>query len=400
MNNSGLSLIPTVSKPVLVLLVTLMLSLNSNGLCAAGEGTAEEPQAPPPMSVTVASPEKRTVTEWNEYTGRFEASQHVEIRSRISGYLNKIHFKDGQFVEKGDLLFTIDPRPYEAVVEAAKAELFRAETEYSLAAQELGRAKRLVKKKAMSQEEADVRNSSMKTSKASIAAAKASVRSAELEVEYCQITAPISGRVSNRKIDVGNLIQLGGIQNLTTIVAQTPIYFVFDISEGDYLKYIRQGSNLNNMFDQALEVGVKLLDETTFEHRGKLDFVDTQLDNATGTIRIRATFDNNAGGLLLPGVFGRVRIPSGPPSEALLVPDYAILSDMDKKIVMTVDDQNRVVPKQIKLGSIYDGLRVVQSGLTEQDRVITEGLLRARPGAEVAPHEKTLENRIPEKIEE
>ncbi|MFK8067592.1 MAG: efflux RND transporter periplasmic adaptor subunit [Gammaproteobacteria bacterium] len=390
MNNIEIYWMHTVWKSILFAIVSSVLMLNPNRLIAEEE-LSEKPQEPPPMPVTIAFPEKRTITEWNEYTGRFEASQHVEIRSRISGYLNEIHFKDGQFVKEGDLLFTIDPRPYEAIAQAAKAELFRAETEYSLAAQELGRAKRLVKKKAMSQEEVDVRNSSMKTSKASIAAAKASVRSAELEVEYCQITAPISGRVSNRRIDVGNLIQLGGIQNLTTIVAQTPIYFVFDVSESDYLKYIRQGSNSNNMFDQALAIDVKLLDETAFEHRGKLDFVDTQLDDASGTIRIRATFDNNAGGLLLPGVFGRARISAGPAAEALLIPDHAILSDMDKKIVMTVDKQDQVVPKQVELGSIHDGLRLIRSGLTEQDRVITEGLLRVRPGSKVAPHKKSLE---------
>lgn len=375
-------------KSIPILLVTMFLI--SNNIQAAEEETST-PQQPPAMPVTIAHPMKKTITEWDEYTGRFEASQRVEIRSRVSGYLQEIHFKDGQFVEKGDLLFTIDPRPFQAVLEAAQADLARTETQYSLAARELNRAKRLVKKKAMSQEEVDVRNSSVKTSHASIAAAKASVRRAELDLEYSLIKAPISGRISNRKVDVGNLIQLGGIQKLTTLVAQTPVYFVFDVSESDYLKYVRQhpSSNQETMFDQSIQVAVKLLDETSFLHHGSIDFIDTQIDDATGTIRIRATFSDNAGGLLFPGVFGRARIPSGPPAEVLLIPDHAILSDMDKKIVMSVDDQDQVVPKQIKLGSIYEGMRIVRSGLTDQDRVITEGLLRARPGTKVAPHEKT-----------
>ena len=356
---------------------------------ADGETPTEAAVQPPPMPVTVAYPEQRVITEWDEYTGRFEAFQWVEIRARVSGYLQSIHFRDGQFVKQGDLLFTIDPRPFEAAIEAAKAELSRAETQYSLAAQELNRAKRLVAKKAMSQEEVDARNSSMKTSQASIAAARAAIRSAELDLEYSRISAPISGRISSRKIDIGNLIQLGGIQILTTIVTQEPVYFVFDVSESDYLKYMRLHSATGDltMMKASLQVEVRLLDENEFMHRGQVDFVDTQLDESTGTIRIRAIFENNANGLLLPGIFGRVRLPAGAPAAALLIPDAAILSDMSNKMVMTVDDQGKVVPKKVGLGPIIEGMRVIRSGLNQQDRVITEGLLRARPGATVAPHE-------------
>ena len=365
----------------------LLVVVNSD---VRAEDDQQASAAPPAMPVTIAYPEQRTITEWNEFTGRFEASQLVEIRSLVSGYLHEVHFTDGQYVEQGDLLFTIDPRTYEAALAAAKADLARAETQYSLARQELNRAKRLVAKKAMSQEQVEERNSSARTAQAGIAAAKAAIRRAELDLEYSKIKAPISGRISDKKIDVGNLIQLGGIQVLTTLVAQAPVYFIFDVSESDYLKYIRRNpsSNDSSVVERNIDVEVKLLDEKEFIHKGKLNFVDSQLDQATGTIRVRAVFENNEKGLLLPGVFGRARVASGDPAPVLLIPDQAVFSDMASKIVMTVNAEDQVVPKPVTLGPVHDGLRIVRSGLTVDDRVIIEGLLRARPGAKVAPHEK------------
>ncbi len=381
------------SRILVIIACFLTLTFSTDNQVLAADKTTAKTQQPPAMPVTVAFPEKRTITEWNEFTGRFEASQLVEIRSRVTGYLQEIHFTDGQYIEKGDPLFTLDPRPFEVVIEAAKAELYRAETQYSLAKQELNRAKRLVAKKAISQEQVEERNSRARTSQASIAAAKATIRSAKLDLEYSKITAPISGRISNRKVDIGNLIQLGGVQTLTTIVALNPVYFNFDVSESGYLTYIRRNpsSEKQSVLDENIKVEVKLLDEKDFVHKGKLNFVDTQLDQGTGTIRVRAIFADNANGLLLPGVFGRARVASGEPAPVLLIPDHAVFSDMDSKIVMTVNAEDQVVPKKVTLGPIYEGMRIVRSGITEQDRIITEGLLRARPGSKVAPHEKTAE---------
>ncbi len=348
----------------------------------------DAPAAPPAMPVTVANPEVRVMAEFDEYTGRFEAFQEVDIRARVSGYLEKIHFQDGQLVEVGDPLFSIDPRPYQAAVDVAQAEVSRAESQRGLAAQEVTRARRLVNKKAMSQEELDSRSAALKTAQANIAAAQAALTNAKLDLEYTEITSPISGRISDRKIDIGNLIQTGGLQVLTTIVSHEPVYFVFDVSEGDYLKYQRRlmGKGTSEMLDASQEIKVRLLDEEEFLHIGKLNFIDTRLDQGTSTIRLRALFDDNAKGLLLPGIFGRVRVPVGEPQNTLLVPDKAIMADMASKIVMTVDADNKVVPKPVQLGGLHDGMRVITEGITAEDRIVVEGLLRARPGATVAPH--------------
>lgn len=351
---------------------------------------AQAADAPPAMPVTVAQPEIRQMAEFDEFTGRFEAYQEVDVRARVSGYLEKIHFEDGQLVDVGDPLFSIDPRPYQALVDVAKAEVARTESQRSLAAQEVTRAKRLVSKKAMSQEELDTRAAALRTAQANIEAAKAALRNAELNLEYTEISAPISGRISDRKIDIGNLIEVGGTQELTTIVSHAPVYFVFDVAESDYLKYQRRMNQKqqDSLTDGTLDVQVRLLDEENFEHTGKLNFIDTRLDQGTSTIRLRAIFEDNANGLLLPGIFGRVQIAVSDVKDTMLVPDKAIMSDMANKIVMTVNEENKIVPKPVQLGDLHDGKRVILSGITAEDRIVIEGLLRARPGATVAPHEE------------
>ena len=355
------------------------------GLLAAPPLVAQD--AEPNVPVTVTTPRQGVITEWDEYTGRFVAFEQVEIRARVSGYLQDIHFTDGERIEQGDLLFTLDPRPFEAAIASAKAELERAQTNLTLGKQELQRAIRLVSQKAMSQEELDVRSATMKARQADTAAAKAALQIVELDLEYSRISAPISGQISNNTIDVGNLIQAGGGQVLTTIVQQEPVFFVFDLSESSYLKYKRQrnAAGDTSLVDQAWTVRVRLLDEQDYQHNGQVDFVDTRFDQSTGTIRLRALFDSNANGLLLPGSFGRVRLPAAQPGPALLIPDVAILSDMAKKIVMVVDQDNVVQPRKVELGPLYQGLRVIRSGLKKDDRVITKGLLRVRPGVKVVP---------------
>lgn len=355
------------------------------GLLAAPPLIAQD--AEPNVLVTVTTPRQEIITEWDEYTGRFIAFEQVEVRARVSGYLQDIHFTDGERIEQGDLLFTLDPRPFEAAIASVKAELDRAQANLTLGKQELQRATLLVAKKAMSQEELDVRSANMKARQADTAAAKAAVQIAELDLEYSRISAPISGRISNNTIDVGNLIQGGGSQVLTNIVQQEPVFFVFDLSESSYLKYKRQrnAAGDSSLVDQAWTVHVRLLDEQDYQHDGQVDFVDTRFDQSTGTIRLRALFDSNANGLLLPGSFGRVRLPAAQPSPALLIPDMAIMSDMAQKIVMVVDQDNVVQPRKVELGPLYQGLRVIRSGLQKDDRIITKGLLRVRPGVKVVP---------------
>jgi RND family efflux transporter MFP subunit len=340
-----------------------------------------------PMPVIVAQPEVRELVEFDEFTGRFQAYQEVDVRAQVSGYLAKIHFEDGQYVNEGDLLFSIDAKPYKAAVAEARAELKRMESELVLAEQEVERARRLVKMKAMSQEELDTRNATLNIAKANIESNKAMVTTASINLGYTEIRAPISGRISNRRIDVGNLIQLGGIQVLTTIVTEEPLYFIFDVSEADYLKYQRRNiaHKQKGLNGADIDVKVRLLDEQSFEHIGQLNFIDNQLDMDSSTIRLRATFADNSEGLLVPGLFGRVQIPVSDKKPTMLISDKAILSDMANKIVMTVNEENVVVPKPVKLGRLYEGLRIIESGLEATDKVVIEGLFRARPGSTVVP---------------
>lgn len=344
-------------------------------------------QEMPAMPVIVTQPEVRELIEYDEFTGRFQAFQEVDVRARVSGYLEKIHFEDGQFVNEGDLLFSIDPKPFKAQVDVAKAELKRVETELVLAEQEVERARRLVTMKAMSQEELDTRTATLNIAYANIQSAKAALRTVALDLDYTKITAPISGRISNRRIDIGNLIQTGGIQVLTSIVSESPLYFVFDVSESDYLKYQRRilAKKQTSMGEEKTEVKVRLLDEADFSHSGTLNFIDNQLDDGTSTIRLRATFADNKGGLLLPGMFGRVQIPVSDKKPTMLLPDKAVLSDMANKVVMTVNDENVVVPKPVQLGDLYQGLRIIKSGLEVSDKVVIDGVFRARPGGKVVP---------------
>jgi RND family efflux transporter MFP subunit len=341
----------------------------------------------PPMPVIVTQPEVKQLIQYDEFTGRFQAYQQVDVRARVSGYLEKIHFEDGQFVNAGDLLFSIDPKPFQAAVAVARAEVKRVETELVLAEQEVERARRLVKMKAMSQEELDTRTAALNIAIANIQSAKAALTTALLDLDYTEISAPISGRISNRRIDIGNLIESGGGQTLTTIVTEQPLYFIFDVSEADYLNYQRRiiATKQDSMSSSNLEVKVRLLDEKVFEHSGQLNFIDNQLDSGTSTIRLRATFEDNANGLLLPGMFGRVKIPVSDKQPTMLIPDKAVLSDMANKVVMTVNADDVVVPKPVVLGDLYQGLRIIKSGLNADDKVVIEGIFRARPGATVIP---------------
>lgn len=345
------------------------------------------PTAPP---VSVARPIEREVTEWSEYTGRFEASQRVEIRARVGGYLNAINFVDGQQVQHGDLLYQIDPNPYQAAVARAEATVARAESQAALAKIELQRFEKLIKSNTISQEDVDTRRANLDSAQADVALARAELRTVELDLSFTRITAPIAGRVSQSAIDVGNLVAAGsaGSTLLTTLVATEPVHFAFDVNESEFLQYRRlHGISGRPTPEQPIgPVYVRLLDEREWTREGLIDFADNAFDTATGTLRVRATFAN-PDALLLPGVFGRLRVAAGNPSSALLIDPKAVLADQSAKIVMTVDAEGIVQPRPVDLGPVIDGLQVVRSGLSADDRVIVSGLLRARPGASVTPQE-------------
>lgn len=334
--------------------------------------------------VQVVQPEIRALTEWKEFTGRFEAVEMVELRARVTGYLDKVHFNDGQMVEKGDLLFEIDPRPYEAAVVRAEAELARMESQLKLADLDTKRGERLLTQSAISQEEVDTRRARFQEANANVASAAAAVKTAKLDLQYANIIAPVSGRISNRRVDVGNLIGSGDAgEALTTIVSLDPLHFVFDVSETEYLELIRLPEGQEQLVNgRAMPTELKLIDEKDWTREGRIDFVDNRLDENTGTLRMRVVVDN-ADGVLRPGLFARLRLPTSQNEEALLVPDKAIVTDQAAKIVMTVNAEGKVIPKPVELGTLQGDMRVIRSGLSTSDQIIVEGLLRARPGTEV-----------------
>ncbi len=349
--------------------------------------------APPPPPVTVARPLQKQITEWDEYTGRFVAVERVEVRARVSGFIDAVHFNEGQIVKQGDLLFVIDPRPYKLAVDQAKADLERARAKLELASLDVQRALPLVRSQTVTEREFETRKANERDAAGQVGAAEAALKQAELNLEWTDLRAPIAGRISDRRVDAGNLITGGpsGATLLTVIVSIDPIHFVFDGSEADFLHYMRlsaAGARPSSR-DVQNPVAVRLADETEYKHQGRMNFVDNVLNTKTGTIRGRAVFDNK-GGFLTPGFFGRLRLFGGE-HEALLIPDGAIASDQSRKIVFTVADDGTVGTKLVELGPIVDGLRVIRSGLAATDRIVIDGLQRARPGQKVKPEDGKIE---------
>jgi len=357
------------------------------------QAAAATPAAPPP--VTIAKPLVKEITEWDEFTGQFEAVDSVEIRARVSGYLESIHFTDGQIVKEGDLLFVIDPRPFEITLTSAQAALNSAQARVDLAKQQLARADKLKKSDFVSQSTFDERTQEMLSAAADAEVAKAAIAAAKLNLSFTRVLAPMSGRIGNHKVSVGNLItggDGGGAMPLASIVSLDPIHFNFDVSEQDFLAYQRAAASgkLTSARDERLKVSAHLTDETDWPLQGSMDFVDNSVDRTTGTIRARAVFPNPKL-LITPGQFGRVRIPGSDPYDAVLIPDTAILSDQSQKIVMTVKADGTVEPRVVRPGPLIDGLRVIREGLSGTDDIVIDGLLRARPGAKVAPSAGKIE---------
>jgi len=415
----------------------LLLVAGTAALASAGcGGTQGPPPQQPPPEVTVATPVRKQIVEWDEYTGRLEAIDFVEIRSRVSGYLQSIHFDEGQMVEKNDLLFVIDPRPFQAelngarsdltqaesqlaqaraTLEDAKARLKQSEAQRQLVETQVERVRKLRDQNAATQDEldqfeaeyltaeADVAASNagissaeatIETAKAGIESAKARVETAELNLEYTRIYAPVAGRISRQMVTEGNLVSGGSASStlLTTITSVAPIYCYFDATEQEVLKYTRLAQSGARESSRVAKnpVFLALVDEDGFPHLGHMDFVDNRFDANTASMRARCVFPNDDQ-VLIPGMFARIRIPGSAPYQAVLIPDSAIGTDQSTQFVYLVND-GVVEQRTITVGPIVDGLRVVRTGLTGSETLITEGLLQARPDMQVVTRESTIES--------
>lgn len=357
--------------------------------------SAQKPAAPPPPAVTIAKPVKRTVADFDEYVGRFVAVSSVEVRARVSGYLEAVHFKDGQNVKQGDLLFTIDKRPFQNAADQARANVTQAKSNLAFTEADYTRGQQLVRDKTITDQTFEQRSQAFRNAQASVSNAEAALRTSELDLEFTELRAPIDGRIGDRRVSQGNLVTGGTGGNTTllaTIVSTDPIRFEFTFDEASYLRYERlaRGGAKDDIASRgtATKVSLKLIDEAAFPHEGSMDFVDNVIDRATGTIRGRAVFAN-PNGVLTVGMFARVRVPASSPYEALVVPDSVVGTEQARKFVTTVNAENVVTPKYVTLGQVLpDGQRVIKEGLSPDDRVIVNGLLRGRPGQKVTPQEQ------------
>ena len=369
-----------------------LVVLIAAALSACGEKPPQAAAAPAPP-VTVAQPIKRTVTDWDEFTGRFDAIEQVDVRPRVGGFVTNVEFKDGDMVRTGDLLYLIDSRPFEAVAEQANGQLSDAHAKAELAKRDLDRGLTLVETSAVSEQVVDQRRQALQAAHAAETVAEGTLKAAQLNIEFSHVLAPITGRVSRHLVSVGNLVQgsdNGASTLLTTIVLLDPIYIYFDMDEATYLKNNRlyfEGKRPSSR-ETANPVQVSLSGETKPSHDGKMDFIDNRLDVSTGTLRGRAVIPNKDLSIL-PGQFGRVRLIGSAPYEALLIPDVAIATDQTRKIVFVVKDDDTVEARPVVLGPLDEGLRVVREGLKAEDRVIVDGIQRARVGAKVSPHAAT-----------
>lgn len=353
-------------------------------------GTAPPPPVP---TVTVAKGIARTVTEYDDFVGRLESPQSVEIRARVSGYLEKVHFREGSEVKQGDLLFTIDPRPYQATVDRFQADLDRAKIRADLARSEASRAEKLVASRAISSEEAEARVKALTEAEAAIRSAEAGLNASKLDVEFTSIHAPITGRIGQALVTPGNLVG-GGTSVatlLTTLVALDPIYCYVEVDERSSLKYrtlAREGKRESALFKE-IPARMGLTNESGFPHEGKIDFVDNAIKPDTGTIRARGVFPN-ADRLMAPGFFARLRIPGSGTYEAVLIRDSALGSDQGRPYVLVVGPDNKVQYRSVTTGPMEDGLRIIREGLKPDERIVITGLLAARPGSVVNPTESEM----------
>jgi RND family efflux transporter MFP subunit len=342
-------------------------------------GHQAAPPTPPPPAVTVAQPLTSSIIDWDDYVGRFEAIENVDIKPRVTGYLRSVHFRDGDYVRQGQLLFVIDARPAQAALDQSRAQLARAQAALANARTEYARSRTLAASEAASTEEVESRLAAVHSGQADVAAAQAAIRAQQLNVGFTRVTAPISGRISDRRVDPGNAVTADQTV-LTTIVSTDPLHFGFDSSEALLLKYERQQEGAAS----GTPVRIRLQDESDYVHAGTLDFVDNAINPGSGTVRASAVVPN-PDGFLRPGMFGHLRLSASQPYRALLVPDSAVVTDGARRTVLIVDRQNKVVSRVVELGPLTGGLRVIRSGLRPDERVIIDGVQNARPGQAVRP---------------
>jgi multidrug efflux system membrane fusion protein len=390
-------------KSTLIITMTLVVILGgafalwATGILSAPGAKTTPPvaaAAPPPVTVSVAQVMEQSVTEWDEFSGRITPIDSVQIRPQVSGILEAVHFQDGQLVQKGDLLFTIDPRPFQAELARTNAVLASAKAHLALAQSNHDRNKQLLDSHAIAQSDFDSTNDALLEAEASVQAADAAVQTAQLNLNYTAITAPVTGRVSRAEITVGNLVSSGSSAPiLTTLVSVSPVYVEFEMDEQSFLKYAANGASGNDGIDK-IPVAIGLANEPDYPHKGRLHALDNQLDTTSGTIRVRAIVDNS-NGELTPGLYAKVRTGSAASENAILVDDRAIGTDQDKKYVMVVDESNKANYRPITLGPMVNGLRVVRSGLQKGERIIVEGLQRVRPNAIVNPVDVAMDRNVP-----
>jgi multidrug efflux system membrane fusion protein len=367
--------------PRLAVAVAAALAIAATVHLGSPVNASASPQAPQAMPVSVAAAVERRITEYDEFSGRLEAIDKVDVRPRVAGYIESIHFTPGAMVKRGDTLFVIDPKPFEAEVARAEAALAAARARLALATSELARAQRLLDERAIAQREYEERNNAQREAQAALQSAQAALDLARLNLGYTRITAPISGRASRAEVTVGNLVAAGAAgAALTSIVSTARLYATFEADEQTFLKLAANGGGRNA---GKLPVYMGLANEAGHPRQGVLEFVDNQLDPQSGTIRVRAVFDNSDG-LLTPGLFARLKI-GGTEKQAILISDRAVGTDQSKKFVFVVDADNKVAWREVKLGPVVDGLRVVREGLAAGDVIVVNGLQRVRPGAAVAP---------------
>lgn len=372
------------SRKLIAVAIGVALIGAAAGISLNSQAAKPQAEAPAPASVTVAPVIQRSVIEWDDFSGRVEAVEYVEIRPRVAGTIDAVHFKEGQLVRKGDRLFSIDPRPFEAELARAEAQKAKAAATVELSQTELERTRRLTDEHAAAQRELDQRSNALLEAEAELKAAEAAVMTAKLNLQYTSITAPVSGRVSRAEITVGNLVGTGlNTPALTTLVSVSPVYVNFDIDEQTYQRYAAHGAAGNSNVDR-IPVAIGLGNEEGYPHLGHLQAFDNRVDTASGTIRVRAVVDNPSG-ILTPGMYARVRTGGDGKTAALLIDDKAVGTDQDKKFVMVVDAGNKAVYRTVTLGPIVDGMRIVRSGLQPGENIIVNGLQRVRPNDTVAP---------------
>lgn len=375
--------------------VGLLIAVIILAFTTGEEEKQEQPAAMASLPVEIATPVYERITEWDEYTGRFEASSRVEVRARVSGFLEKVNFQDGEHVKKGQTLFVIDQRPFKIALDEAEANYAQALASLKTAQDNFERVESLRETGALSIEEYDRRKQALVHAEASIQLAQAKVNNAKLNLEFTEVKAPISGLVSRDRVNEGNIVDGGSANStlLTTIVATSPIHFYFTGSESDYLKYVRLARNgeRGEARSEGIPVFIQLLDEDEFVHEATMDFVDNEIDNNSGTIESRAVLENKDH-LLEPGMFGKARLLGSAEHEALMIPDEVIGTNQSMRFVYTLSEDNKVVSKTVTLGPLHsNGLRIIRDGISSEDKVIVNNIQKIRPGMVVNPSQVAIE---------